>query len=174
MALHYAPGNPFDTFRNLEAVRGQIAGYKIDFFLKTEPFNQVNIIGVVVCQHGHRLAMFKTGGEQAIAVKRSHAFRANNAAQTTLAGPVKDGLEQSSGSFRVVFAVEKVEIGFSDTVVLIVWPIFDGGNAPNVASFVYSQEALNIRMLVERVFSRVELSIDIDIEWWHPLRAAFV
>jgi hypothetical protein len=107
MALHHALGNPFDTFRNLEAVRRQIAGYKINFFLKAQTFNQINIIGIVVRQHSHCLAMFKSAGKQTVAVKRSHSLRTNNAVQSTFVGPVEDGIEQSGGSFGVMFAVEK-------------------------------------------------------------------
>ena len=111
-AFHCPFGDFFHPLRNLECIRRQVAGDKIDFLLETERLDQFWIVIVVVGHHGHHLAMFGTQNLDAVPVEGGKTLGTDHHVQTALARPIEGSIEESLGGAEVILAIEVIKLGF--------------------------------------------------------------
>ena len=173
-ALHHPPRDTFHPLRDFEIIGRQITGDKVHFFFEALCLDQFLVIGMVVIEHGHRIAMLVPENQHTVAIQRPHPLWPHHGIQTTFPGPFESGLEKSASCFLIIFTIEEVKISLFRFVILIEWLVFNRGNPPHILPIAHSQEKIHIRVLMKRVLLAVEVSVSIHVQQRHPLRTIFV
>ena len=151
-----------------EGLAVRVAREPIDLLGESQRLHHGHVVAGVVVHLGGHLAVLPAFGEQTVAVEHAEPLGADDLVQPPGPRPLEERLEQGVGDLRVVDALEEVELAPLQTVMLVVPPVLDGGDAAHVLPIARGDEKVGVGVLVEGVLGLVELALHVDVEGRHP------